>query len=368
MYLKSSLLLLTSLSLYAGEDCDDLLKKVLLKVDSNEQIVEINQHVNHRQFIANFAKKNGVPVFYKQNNIGEEVPVILINSSNYKKMKNYIENSYGTEVVLQPGYNNDHGLLRTGNFIIDVDAPGYRGYGELHDTGIAWKNFDEYLMRRTTQSGTILEVSYLLTADEKLAVDFYQRVRRAAIFRVKFSFNGFKTEDHPFLLENGAEHCFIFCKAQAVTTHINEIRGNLVKMGLSNPDEYLSKDEVKSALDYTKTKLMNTSPMVLSPYVVETDEIVAMFAKIFPDTLKNKRQQLDFIKWIISYDSSKNYNQVLKNLGVSSDYGIGDFRNKRVSAVLVYDEKAVADEFNKGNYTNKGAFTNWPMGNQRPVE
>lgn len=354
---------------YSADNCLDLIKTLMTKMDSDvAKKVNLDAHVNHRAFVANFAKKNGIPVFMKQSGNGEDIPFILVNRNSAPKLKNYIENSYGTNVALQPGYGNDHGLMRTGNFIIDVDAPGYRGYGELHKTGLAWKEFNSYTARRTTQSGTILEVSYLLTPDEKKIVDFYQRIRRAAIFRVKFSFKDFKTEDHPFLLNTGGEHCFIFCKAQAVTSHISELQGKLKTLGLQNPDEYLAKKEVQDKLNQYKEFILNYDPDKLAPELATHPKIIAFFEGQYPAGITTVEKKGEFLRWLVSYDGSKNYNRVLKDLGVTSDYGVGDTRNKRVSAVLVYDENGNIENFNKGIYEAKGAFTSWPAGPQKPVE
>jgi len=362
-------LTLFSTSAFTADNCLDLIKNLMTKIDSDvAKKVNLDAHVNHRGFVAAFAKKNGVPVFMKQNAYGEEIPFVLVNRDSAPKLKNFIENSYGTDVALQPGYGNDHGLMRTGNFIIDVDAPGYRGFGELHKTGLAWKEFNAYTARRTTQSGTILEVAYLLTPEEKKIVDFYQRIRRAAIFRVKFSFKDFKTEDHPFLLNTGGEHCFIFCKAQAVSSHINELQGKLQAMGLQNPDEYLSKKEVQEKLNQYKEFILNYDPNQLAPELATHPKIIAFFEGQYPASINTVEKKADFIRWLVSYDGSKNYNRVLKDLGVTSDYGVGDARNKRVSAILVYDEAANKENFNKGVYEAKGAFTSWPAGPQKPVE
>ena len=363
------MILIVSRDISASENCLSLVKEILQNIDHKiAETVDLDQHIGQRLFVANYAKKNKIPVFMKQNQMGEDIPVILVNKKSTKKLANFIDNSYGTEVVLQPGYSNDHGLLRTGNFIIDVDAPGYRGYGELHKTGLAWKDFSSYTERRRADSGVILEVSYLVTPNEKKVIDLYQRIRRAAIFRVKFAFKDFKTEDHPFLLAGGGEHCFIFCKAQAVTSHIYELQQKLISMGLKNPDEFFLKPEIINRMNTLQEIILKTDPNSLNPDMISTKKLLESFNGFYPSEITTNEQKADFLRWAISYDSSKNYNRVLKDLGVSSDYGVGDARNKRVSAILVYDEGANPEEFNKGVYSAKGAFTAWPTGTQKPVE
>ncbi|MDO9182554.1 MAG: hypothetical protein Q7U04_09095, partial [Bacteriovorax sp.] len=223
----------------ADESCFTIIKKILGSIDQNiSTSIDLNEHINQRIFIGNYAKKNNIPVFYKQNHAGEEIPFILVNRDSSKKLSHLIENSFGTDVTLQPKRNNDHGLLRAGNFIIDLDLPGLRGYGEINKTGLAWKNFSSYTEKRQFDADVILEIAYLVTPEEKKIIDFYQRIRRAAIFRVRFVLNNFKTEEQPFLLNTGNEHCFIFCKGQAVAGHIAELREKLAELGLKNIDDF----------------------------------------------------------------------------------------------------------------------------------
>lgn len=364
-------LLSTSLlySAYSAENCTTALNQILRSFDAKiAQTVKLDEHISQRNFIAQFAKKNNVPVFMKKNQIGEEIPVLLVNSTSSKKLSNFIENSYGTNVALQPEHGNDHGLMRTGNFIIDVDAPGYRGYGELHKTGLAWKNFNSYTERRNAGSGVILEVSYLLTPEEKKVIDFYQRIRRSAIFRVKFAFKDFKTEDHPFLLNNGGEHCFIFCKANAVTSHIDELESKLSGLGLKNAETFFEKSEVINALAKVREIVINIPPNELGPTILEDKKVAAIFTGLFPKEINSNEKKYEFIRLAISYEGSRSYNKVLHDLGVTSDYGVNDAINPRASAILVYDEGADPKTFNKAVYSAKGAFTPWPSGVQKPVE
>ena len=354
---------------FAAENCMNPLKEILTSIDHQvAKDVNLDAHVNHRLFVTNYAKKNGIPVFVKQNQMGEEIPIVLVNRESAKKMGGFVNNSYGTEVALQPGYGNDHGLMRMGNAIIDLDAPGYRGYGEIQKTGLAWKEFNSYMERRKPGHGVTLEVAYLLTPDERKTIDLYQRIRRAAIFRVKFSFKDFKTEDQPFLLKGGGEHCFIFCKAQAVTSHISELQGYLQQMGVTNVEEYMNKAEVQTALKNLQEIVLNTHPDKLSPEIIGTKEALAHFKGLYPKEVVSDEQKAVFLRWVMSYDGSKNYNRVLKDLGVTSDYGLGDARNSRVSAVLVYDEDVNPQQFNQAVYKSEGAFTSWPTGAQKPVE
>ncbi|AUN98714.1 hypothetical protein C0V70_11490 [Bacteriovorax stolpii] len=352
-----------------AEDCMKIIKSMLPKMDAQvAKTIDLDSHLNHRNFIAQFAKKNKIPVFFKQNDQGVDVPVILLNAQSGPKLQAYLENSFGTQVALQKDWNNDHGLLRAGNYIIDLDTPGARGFGEIEETGLAWKNLQTYLTRRTIGSSPTLEVSYLLTPNEKSVIDYYQKVRRAALFRVKFTFGGHDGPDYPNLLKGGGEHCFIFCKAQSVYSHVSEIKTRLSALGIKNPDKTLEDAKIQKAIAQVQTLINETDPTDLHSEMLADKKTLALFSSIYPKELKNDQKKLEMINWLVSYDSSKRYGEVLDGLGVTGDYGIDDAINKRASAIFVYDEGADPAAFNNANYSNFGKFVSWPATKQYPVD
>ncbi|MBC7711718.1 MAG: hypothetical protein H7177_00165 [Rhizobacter sp.] len=351
-----------------AEDCMQIIKEMLVSFDKKTaETIDLDANVNHRNFIAQFAKKNKIPVFLKQNSRGVDIPVILLNKDTGKKLEKFLANSFGTEVALQPDYNNDHGLLRAGKYIIDLDSPGARGYGEIEETGLAWKNVDSYLARRTVQSSPTLEVSYLLTPNEKSIIDYYQKVRRAALFRVKFSFGGYDGPDYPNLLKNGGEHCFIFCKAQGVYNQSSEIRSRLINLGITDPDALLQDAKAKLAIQQVQDIMNETEPNDLHSFMLSDKSMLNLFKDFYPKTVKTDKDRLDILNWIISYDSTKKYGAVMKDLGVSGDYGIGDAMNSRASVIFIYDEGADPAAFKNATYTNNGKMVSWPQTKQYPV-
>lgn len=353
----------------SAEDCMKIIKSMLTQMDAKvAKTIDMDDHLNHRNFIAQFAKKNGIPVFLKQNDHGVDVPVILLNAKTGPKLKDFLENSFGTQVALQKDWNNDHGLLRAGNYIIDLDSPGARGFGEIEETGLAWKNVQTYLPKRHAGSSPTLEVSYLLTPNEKSVIDYYQKVRRAALFRVKFTFGGHDGPDYPNLLKGGGEHCFIFCKAQAVYSHVSEIRSRLSALGIKDPDKLLEDAKVQKAVSQVQTMINETDPNDLHSFLLSDKSTLALFKDIYPKTIKSDKDRLDIVNWLVSYDSSKKYGDVLEGLGVTGDYGIDDAINKRASAIFVYDEGADVKAFENATYKNFGKFVSWPATKQYPVD
>lgn len=366
-------ILITLLTTFSGgaqaEDCLKIIKGMLTTMDANvAKTIDLDDHLNHRHFIAQFAKKNGIPVFLKQNDHGVDVPVILLNAETGPKLKNLLENSFGTQVALQKEWKNDHGLLRAGNYIIDLDSPGARGYGEIEQTGLAWKNVQAYLPRRKFGSSPTLEVAYLLTPNEKSIVDYYQKVRRSAIFRVKFTFGGHNGPDYPNQLKGGGEHCFIFCKAQAVYSHVNEIKTRLSTLGVKNPDKLLEEPKAKEAIALIQRAINEANPDVLNSNMLNSRTFIDSLNGLYPEGITTDAKKLEVLNWLVSYDSSVRYGDVLETLGVSGDYGISDAISKRASVVFVYDEGANAKAFNSANYSNFGKFVSWPTTKQYPVD
>jgi hypothetical protein len=366
----SLLLSLSTYSMHASaEDCMQIINRMLTQLDANvATTVDLDKHFNHRNFITKFAKKNGVPVFIKQNYNGVDVPVILVNKKTAPKLKDLFENSFGTQAALQKDWNNDHGLLRAGKFIIDLDAPGARGFGEVEYTGLAWKNIESYLPRKSPGSSPVVEVTYLLTPNEHSVIDYYQKVRRSALFRVKFTFGGAVPVEYPNLLKSGGEHCFIFCKATAVRSHVQEIRTKLVAMGLADPDKFIKDPEVQISIGKIQQMINNSSPDNLHSNLLNHPSNFSLFTNFFPVSVTTNEEKLVFMNWVISLDSSTKYAQVLSDLGVTGDYGLQDAINKRASAIFIYDEGADPATFNNATYSNYGKMISWPKTLQFPAE
>lgn len=350
-----------------AEDCLALIKSLITSVDKKVATnLEMDKHLDHRNFIAQFAKKNKIPVFLKQNGAGTEIPVVLLNAKTAPLLDKLLENSFGTQVALQKNYNNDHGLLRAGKYIIDLDSPGARGYGEIEKTGLAWKNIDNYLPHRNTNSSPTLEVAYLLTPNEKSIVDYYHKVRRAALFRVKFTFGGHNGPDYPNLLNYGGEHCFIFCKAEAVVDQVYEIKTRLINSGIKDPDALLKK--ATKAIDEVQKNINLTDPDELFSQMLNEKKILDLFKEFYPTKAVSGKDKLDIVNWIISYDSSKKYARVVNDLGLTGDLGVDDAANTRASVIFVYDEGADVSKFTNATYSNSGKMVSWPNTKQYPVK
>ena len=293
--------------------------------------------------------------------------MILMDRTTAPKLEPFLAQSIGTQIQLQPNWQNDHGSLRVTNHLIDADTPGARSYGELHKTGIAWKPLDSYMVRRQTGHYVILEVAYRLTPYERSVAEYYQRVRRAAIFRVKFTFgSGRNAEDYVNQLDGGGEHCFLFCKGTQVQTQVREIESKLGQAGVADSNAIFGSPEVQKYLGQVIPKLMAANPdqeNSLNASLVLQPEDLAVIAPLKPEGMDIRL----FAEWLVALDASRKYSQLLISLQVTSSTGMSDMNNPRATAILIYDSDGKNQQFRDATYTSHGIFYNWTLDGQYPL-
>ena len=300
-----------------------------------------------------------VPAFEKvyPRPSAKSIPVVLVNSSTYKKLVPYLKASYGTQVVFQPDWRNDHGLLRVGEHILDVDTPGARGFGEIHKTGLAWKPIASYLPR---MQRTIIEVSYALTNWEYSSIEYYHRARRAAIFRVPFTFGGNQVQVAAFnLLQSGGENCFSYSKGSSVRDQIAELERRLKDFGFDNARESLKEAKTEKLVRAVRQKLLTSDPM--NEVIFSVSQMLdAKLASSLPNPKGLAAVDLrKAMGLLVALDASLAYQAVLTALGVTGDYAYGDAAHPRATAILIYDAAANEELFRQGNFKARGIFSSW---------
>ena len=319
-----------------------------------------------RADILHLVRENNIPAFSKKIT-GGEISVILMDRTTAPKLEPFLAQSLGTQIQLQPNWKNDHGSLRVTNHLIDADTPGARSYGELHKTGIAWKPLDSYMVRRQTGHHVILEVAYRLTPYERSVAEYYQRVRRAAVFRVKFTFgSGRSAEDYVNQLDGGGEHCFLFCKGTQVQTQVREIESKLGQAGVADSNAILGSPEVQKYLGQVIPKLMAANPdqeNSLNASLIQQPEDLAVIAPLKPERMDIRL----FAEWLVALDASRKYSQLLISLRVTSSTGMSDMNNPRATAILIYDSDGKDQQFRDATYTSHGIFYNWTLDGQYPL-
>jgi hypothetical protein len=357
------LLLLLAPASASAIDCNQYFANLTYKAQSVVASEEVKAARMSMQWVL---KGQGIPAFLKKTASGE-VPVALVNKASVEKLLPYLDNSLGTQTYMQPQYNNDHGGIRVLRQLIDVDTPGARHFGEIHRTGIAWKPLESYVKRG---GGTpIIEVSYLLKPEEKLVADFYHRVRRAALYRVPFTFGaGVPDRNLPNMLSAG-EHCFIYCKGSAVARHLSEIDEKLKAAGPKDLNEFYAKPEVVEFLQKARQAVMNADPAAgnsLSPtMLMENAAIKELAMKMAPaEVAANPVALQNFANLVVGRSVTNDYKNLLNALNVSGATSFNDMNNPRVTAVLIYDSGAAENSFREAGYETQGKFGNWSKDQQ----
>jgi hypothetical protein len=310
-----------------------------------------------------------IPAMIKTT-VSGDVPVILVNNQTLPKLRSLLERSAGFMFVQQVGYRNDHGLMRAGNYIIDVDTPGARGYGELHQTGLAWKSIDTYIPRRGDQSYVMIETGYLMSKEDLQTLEFYQKLRRAAVFRIPFTFGGAARKDFPNMLENSGENCFGFCKGATVENDIVQIKNKILRLspGL-DIERMMNSDSMKTYFDMINKVVLKANvddPDSLHWGMINGDRELKILEDVIPKQISKEAQQV-FINWVVALEANKKYLALKKKYQISTDGGYQDINNGQVSFVLIYDSMLKKDLFLNGNYSSPGVFWSWDARNQVPL-
>jgi hypothetical protein len=316
--------------------------------------------VEARQALIDHLKKKKIPAYLKTTAYGD-IPVILVNSTTAPQIAEFINHSIGTQATLQPSHSNDHGQFRLENFVIDLDDPGKRGFGEINSSGLAWKPLGSYLAIRDRDPNTnvIMEVAYALRPEELQEAEYYQRMRRAAIIRVPFVLDTVRSDltlPNTVIANGSSENCFVFCKGMAINNQVNTINDQLHKLGLADVNKFYLDPRTQAFLKQTKEKLLAADPNdqnVLNNRIGDSalNMIAPYFSSVSESTLRN------IANWTIGLDASIRYRTMLNGLRVGTDVKAEDINNPRATALLIYDYQAEAPHFNNASYFAQGAGT-----------
>ncbi len=323
-----------------------------------------------REGLVDLLRKENIPAFLKQTRNGE-IPVILVNGKSVKSISGLLDETAGTQIYLQPDWNNDHGGFRLFRSLIDLDTPGARGYGELHATGISWKPIDSYVPRRAAGSDVIIEVAYALSREEKEIFDYYHRVRRAALVRVPFTFGGVKANlGQANMLPQAGEHCFLYCKGTQVRNIVSGIVAELHKYGIQDPESFLKHPDVDAFLKSARKKILAADLWdgnELGPRVATSRDDLALLQNVMPADVREDQRWI-FANWLIGLDAASGYRKALDELQISSDLGVEDMHHLRASAILVYsNDQNMPQAFADATFRSAGKFIQWNNAGQRPI-
>lgn len=325
-------------------------------------IFNIEDVVTTRADLVQLAKDKQLPAVMMPVRGGEKIPAILMNKVTAPTLKGLLTQSIGTMVVHQKGYNNDHGLIRFGEIIADMDLPGHRNRGELHATGISWVGLNDYLGANSRYNR--IEVVYSLTKVEMKTAQLYSLMRRAAIVRVRFTFGGGQQNSNlPNFLQQGGENCFGFCASSSIGYQVNEIKSRFNQMNLGDFDQIAGRVDVKDWITKVNESLLTAdvrSPEALSPQLPMKSGIPESLANNVTFKAMTPAQQSEALNWLVGGTISDAYMALTRELGFSNTgNGFGGMYNSRATAVFVYDSNVTAEQFKATAYQSPGVFSTW---------
>ncbi len=311
-----------------------------------------------------------IPAFVKQTNKGP-MPVILMTVKSHQLLLPLVDRSIGSMVQLQPTWHNDHGEARVSDMIIDVDTPGARGYGEIHKTGLAWKEVKSYVSRRVNGgSDTLVEVAFPLSEDDLATSVYYQKMRRAAILRVPFTFVANNFDPNQPNAVTAGEHCFVFCQGSAIGSHISEIKSKMRELGVADVDAFMASDEVKTYLARARQTLLRApynDANKLSWNSVNTPNDVNSLAQVLPPQLNLQNRRV-LLNWIVALDASSSYETLRRRIGLGRGGGFNDMESPGSAFVLIYDNQKTAAAFADASFQTRGKFYTWSPNGQTPIK
>jgi len=330
--------------------------------NSSEEIVKATDV--RKVLIEKFKGEKNFPAFLKDTPAGS-ISVLEVNTKTYKNpvVNEFLENSIGIQVYLQPGWTNDHGSFRLMDQIIDVDTPGARNFGEFHETGIAWRGLGDYLERRDKDSAVILEVAYRVTLEEQKIAILYQRMRRAGIIRVPFTFGGESPKEGLNNLLKSGEHCFLFCNGTRLDSQVMELRAQVKSFGIQDLDAFLARSDVNRFINQANSALI-MAPMIeekLYPEMLgDVKTRPYFFQKLKSEGISILPQdQVYFLNWVYGLWISEQYSKLFKSLQISGSIGVGDAAHARATAILIYELLSKEKSFENASYQARGKFTSW---------
>lgn len=349
---------------------------------------QVHFDANHRmQYTLNRVEqvirdnKKDIPAFYKI--VGDrKIPVMLLTKSSAKALDGLIDQTISHGVMLMYDANDpnptDHGIFRVGKYMADLDSPSMRGYGEMNENGLSWKQVRPYLERRIRDedSGKNInferfEILFQVTAEQEQAALVYHLARRATVFRVPWTFHGpdHVQEGKPNLLKGCGEHCYIFSTGSGVSSQVYQIRAEIQKMGIADVDAYLQQPEIKTYLTAARERLLQTAYNApeMKWDIVNGDEFLAMTNKVMPAGF-SVEQKRTLLNWLLALHSSEAYLNVQKSLGLNGGWGLAEIKNPNVIGVIVWAKGDRAKAFNDATFESPGVQTTWTKDNQIPFQ
>jgi hypothetical protein len=335
----------------------------------------------------------GVPVMLKQTRVGA-IPVVLVNPVDVDDLKSFFDNTVGFSIQHQPRHATDHGMIRIGSTLMDVDSPGKRGYGEIHQTGLSWFQLASHVRHNDPLAPgneamvpeRRIEIVYLPTAAQMKSLKYYQWSRRAAIFRVPYNFGGGRSDlGLPGTLRTFSEHCFTYSMGRGLSDQISEMESIVASRFGRAAQDLLAQPNVIRFLALAREKITDWQatydvvadarifdPEVALRTIIEGQQgpaqpLLSLIEPLLPNAMTNEK--LAAANWLIALDSTLQYQQVMGELGYQGSYSFSEIQSQTAAAVAVYDfDRTAFGAFSNGTYSSSGRTGTWTADGQTVVQ
>ncbi len=328
-----------------------------------------------RRAVGDYLARLNIPLLSKNTRNGL-IPVALLTAENVQSFQALFDASYGLIHQQQPNWRNDHGLIRIGSTLIDVDEPGARLWGEINQTGLSWFDIYENTARKLDKERPEprVEVLYLLDPEELRAARFYHLVRRAAMVRVPCSFNtALNYRQLPNVAMVASEQCYTFSKSALAAAVRDYAKAQAHLLAANQGPNFLESPAVLDFVRQVEQALLNVkieyhpdrdAPKLTHDFIVRQN-LLRTWQAIGPNSMSTDTA-LVLANWVIAYHAAKRYSALLKTLEISSNYHLTEIEARRAHLIVIHNySPAAVRAFANASYTSSGVHQNWDNQGQR---
>jgi|GEM_PF-6823029 len=335
-----------------------------------------NDLFDNRSRIATYAVRERLPVFEVMLH-GIWVPVVLVNSSNYRAWDWVLASSLGIGQTLNALGDADHGYARLpGTAIPDehlrtpasyfsfkpvdgarVDLLGPTLGPILHarDSGIRFRSIGEHIRDRNPESKSGVELVYGVSLQQRLNFWAYHLIKELGLVYVRFAYD---PQIVPSALARrnlgqiaGLEHCNNYRCGENVDKHLLQIESHLSKYFTLTADELLKEKSVRVFYENSQRTVLSRnwkSRVEWDPDFLLKNPLVSILDENHFKPGLSIEQKGDAASYLLAYLISLRQLELKNTLGIIESRA-NQYGNKNISAIFIYDENISPRLFTSGN-------------------
>ncbi len=311
--------------------------------------------------------QNNLPGFRFKTEKNGEVPVMKIDHDTLPHYQDVMKESVGFQIALVLTKSEyDHSVIRIGDHLFDLFRPGARehGRGEINENGVAVRDTAEYMRIRKANSRRIVEMVFPMEAPARAKVMLYHLVRRANLFRVRWSWHNeadvAKYAQYPHYLHDApAEHCFHYTTNQHHEGNINALNNALNRLNSPASRWLLEQPPIKQFIERATKQLLEADMndnSALHYRMFDRAEYIGLLDSVLPEQGKgfHPSQKVEILSYLMSIHAIKNFKEVLDKHQIFPDrVDTIDYENSNLAGVFVWETHP---DTSPGFYSGKYEF------------